>query len=452
VAPAAAPRPTVYLDCTETLLAGLNTGIQRVVRNVVSRAPAASQALGVPCVPVFLRAGRFWIVEDPASLALARAPGRLGKARDRFVRLEAAYQQAAHAALGRWPGLERAARTAWDAPRALIKRGVRLLTRGRATRGRELRPAHPGPGDVLVLLDAFWTSGIVAALAGGAAGGAAIVPVIYDIIPLTHPQFFDPGMAAEFRAAFEQAIGLADAVLTDSAATLARVREYLAGHPRPGGVPLPGAHWYPGADLGAPRTGAETPQRAELESLRGTEYYLMVGTLEPRKGQLAVLDAFEARWAEGETARLVLAGRIGWRFGEIVRRIERSAWRDARLIALHDATDAELAWLYGHAAAVILASHEEGFGLPLVEAMHLGVPVIASDIPVFREVGGDYPAYFALEQPGALAAAMEALRQRVRSGYHPMPRPWPTWDEAAPELIRKALALHAGLRGHAAGR
>jgi alpha-1,2-rhamnosyltransferase len=313
-----------------------------------------------------------------------------------------------------------------------------------------MQPATPRPGDLILLADAYWTSEIVPILAAGAANGADVVPVIYDLIPLTHPRFFAPQMVQEFRAAFERLMGRAQGVLTDSAATLARVQEYTRTH-LPGAAGLPGAFWYPGADLGTLPAGAAAPEvRAELRGLEGADYFLMVGTLEPRKGQLTVLDAFGALWSAGESARLVLAGRIGWRFAEIVQRIERSPFRGTRLTALHDATDAELEWLYRHAAAVILASHEEGFGLPLVEAMHHRVPVIASDIPVFREVGGDYPVYFALAEPGALAAALATLRERLRAGWRPQPRAWPTWDEAAPELIRKALALQVRMR--AAGR
>ncbi len=432
-------------------MAGLNTGIQRVVRNLVARAPGAGAALGVRIVPVFAKGRRLWVLEDPADLTRVGHSGRLGRARDRFVRLEAAYEQAVQRHLQRWPDLQRAALAAWGAPRQALKSGVRLLTRGKAARRRDLAPAQPGPGDLLLLPDAFWTSDIVATLAGGAAGGATMVPVIHDIIPLTHPQFFAPPMVAEFRAAFERLLGLSGGLLAVSAATEQRLREYLRTHQggRLAGLPL--AHAYSGSDLGA-GTPFDSPPRPELQALESAEYFLMVGTLEPRKGQLTVLDAFEALWPAGEKARLVLAGRIGWRFAEIVGRIEHSPFRGTRLMALHDATDAELDWLYRHAAAVILASHEEGFGLPLVEAMHHGLPVLASDIPVFREVGGDYPLYFALEQPGALAAALVALRERLRAGWHPHARAWPTWDEAAPAFFRAALALHARIRERAATR
>jgi alpha-1,2-rhamnosyltransferase len=255
-------------------------------------------------------------------------------------------------------------------------------------------------------------------------------------------------MVREFEAALTRLVALAGGVLSVSAATQAEVRTWLGQQgSRAAALPLEVAH--NGADLAPPKNGGADGVRATIADLEGREYYLMVGSIEPRKGQLTVLDAFEHLWRGGDTARLVIAGRIGWRFGEIVRRIEGSPFAGGQLVALHDASDAEVGWLYRHARAVVLASHAEGFGLPLVEAMHEGVPVLASDIPVFRDVGGAYPEYFSLAEPGAFGKALAALRTRLAAGQRPQPQRWPTWDEAAREMIRKALALRA--RARAAG-
>jgi alpha-1,2-rhamnosyltransferase len=423
-------------------MAGLNTGIQRVVRSLVTRLPAISRVLEVPCVPVFAKGGRLWVLEAPDALARAGRPGWVGRARDRFVRVEAAFERLVSRRLAHRPALQRLALATWGAPRQALKWAMRLLTRGRAARGGRLTAVRPGPDDVLLLSDVYWTSDIVTTLEAGAAGGALIVPVIYDLIPLTHPQFFAPHMVQEFQAAFERLMALAGAVLADSRATRAEVEAWLKTHAgrRVAAPPMDIA--YCGADL--PPVGG--PVRPEVLALQGAEYYLMVGTLEPRKGQLIALEAFETLWRAADPVRLVLAGRIGWRCEEILQRIEDSPHTGTRLLALYNASDAEVDWLYRHAAAVILASSVEGFGLPLVEAMRLGTPVIASDIPVFREVGGDYPLYFPLGQPGALNEALTSLRERLRSGWRPTPRPWPTWDEAALAMIGKVLELRERVR------
>jgi alpha-1,2-rhamnosyltransferase len=346
--------------------------------------------------------------------------------------------------LARWSVLRRLILAAWGGPRKLLKRMLRHLMRRGAGGAPGRVAAAPRASDIVLLPDAFWTSGIVSTLEAGAADGAFIVPLIHDVIPLTHPQFFGAAMVREYTGAFQRLMALSGAALAVSHATRGELEAWLTSQPgRRKGLPMEVAH--NGADLAA-RPAAGTI-RAGVLALEGAEYFLMVGTLEPRKGQLVVLDAFEALWPAGETARLVLAGRIGWGMGDIMRRIGHSPHAGSRLIALHDATDAELDWLYRHATAVILASAAEGFGLPLVEAMHHGVPVISSDIPVFREVGGDYPVYFRPGQPGALGEAIAALRARLPAGNRPTPRPWPTWDEAALEMVRKAITLRDRVRG-----
>jgi alpha-1,2-rhamnosyltransferase len=113
-----------------------------------------------------------------------------------------------------------------------------------------------------------------------------------------------------------------------------------------------------------------------------------------------------------------------------------------RLFWFEDGSDAELDFAYRHAAALIFASRFEGFGLPLVEAMQYGLPVLASDIPVFREIGGDYPDFF---QPGDELAIYDAVRRfadsRISSPNKTRtPKPWPSWTDSARMLLEKVTA------------
>jgi glycosyltransferase involved in cell wall biosynthesis len=92
------------------------------------------------------------------------------------------------------------------------------------------------------------------------------------------------------------------------------------------------------------------------------------------------------------------------------RRLEQLA-PQAKLVFHDGATDAEYAEVLAGATALVTASKAEGFGIPLVEAMRLGTPVVASDIPIFREIGGDAALYFPADDPGALAQAIGALER-----------------------------------------
>lgn len=127
--------------------------------------------------------------------------------------------------------------------------------------------------------------------------------------------------------------------------------------------------------------------------------YLAVGTIEPRKNHEYLLDAFELAWGAGSEARLCIIGRIDWKREALLKRICEHAEFGRRLFMFNEISDSGLQYAYGHAKALVFSSHDEGFGLPLVEAMQRGLPVMGSDIPVFHEIGGDYMAYFALQQP-----------------------------------------------------
>jgi alpha-1,2-rhamnosyltransferase len=171
--------------------------------------------------------------------------------------------------------------------------------------------------------------------------------------------------------------------------------------------------------------------------------YLVVGTIEPRKDIGRILGAFEQLWAEGSCAALMLFGRAGWRSYDLIDTLHSHPELGKRLFWFEDGSDAELDFAYRHAAALIFASRCEGFGLPLVEAMQYGLPVLASDIPVFREIGGDYPDFF---QPGDERAIYDAIhRFAAKRISYPnamrMPKPWPSWSDSARMLLDKVTRV-----------
>jgi alpha-1,2-rhamnosyltransferase len=107
----------------------------------------------------------------------------------------------------------------------------------------------------------------------------------------------------------------------------------------------------------------------------------------------------------------------------------------------NDISDSGLQYAYDHARALVFASHDEGFGLPLVEAMQRGLPVMGSDIPVFHEIGSEYIAYFDLQRPQSL---VDLIFEYDRSADFPAPRRisewrWHNWSEASRQLVHAVL-------------
>jgi alpha-1,2-rhamnosyltransferase len=165
-------------------------------------------------------------------------------------------------------------------------------------------------------------------------------------------------------------------------------------------------------------------------------FYLYVSTLEPRKNQAYALDAFERLWRRGIDATMVMVGRIGWQCDELVHRVRTHDEYGKRLLMFNDADDSELAWLYQHAQALLFTSIVEGFGLPIVEALQQGLPVFASDIPVFREIATDGVTFVDLADPDSLA---DALALHVASAAPRLPGSisWLSWQESVAQFWQR---------------
>jgi glycosyltransferase involved in cell wall biosynthesis len=197
---------------------------------------------------------------------------------------------------------------------------------------------------------------------------------------------------------------------------------------------------------GASSSGAGATQGDPAEGLGPLgRYFLAVGTIEPRKNYGIVLDAFEALRADHPAAGLVIVGRPGWHDDLLLERLRASpvgvTWRN-------DVSDGELDELYRGAQAVVVASVTEGFGLPVIEALAHGVPVLSSTGGSLPEAGGDLVEYFDPRSADELRTLMARhlddadhhRRARARAAtFQPT-----SWDESA-RAVAVALEQLAGL-------
>ncbi|MDW8398231.1 MAG: glycosyltransferase, partial [Acetobacteraceae bacterium] len=306
---------------------------------------------------------------------------------------------------------------------------------------------EPRPGDTLLLLDGFAQQAPEqqAALAAAARAGAAIVPVIYDLLPAEHPEWFPPGAGEVLLPWLRKVLALAGQALCISRTTAERLGLWLDRGESGRRRPLPIRWFHLGSDIA---TASGPPDSAEAEvaiaAMAARPALLMVGTVEPPKGHAQALAAMELLWAEGEEVALVVAGRQGWMTEGLCARLSGHPEAGRRLFWLRSATDADLSRLYAAAAALLMASEGEGFGLPLVEAARLGCPVLARDIPVFRKIAGGHARYFSGLEAAPLAAAIRALLSGKAAGTLPDPRGMRplSWDESTAAL-RRALAGRA---------
>ena len=158
--------------------------------------------------------------------------------------------------------------------------------------------------------------------------------------------------------------------------------------------------------------------------------FLMVGTIEPRKGHEIVLNTFERLWGKGQDDKLCIIGRPGWNMDSFAERLRSHPEAGKRLLLIENASDELLLDAYQKADALIQASAGEGFGLPLIEAGDYGKPVLCSDIPVFHEIGGENVLYFRRD-PEGLADCIRYFKEHRGTDQIPDSRKISrrTWDD-----------------------
>lgn len=293
------------------------------------------------------------------------------------------------------------------------------------------------PDDCLVMLDSSWefhTKGY-SSLHSARLRGAEVISCVYDLVPLRSPAFCHPGMPPAFASWVTAALGYSSGFICISRAVADEMLALLTAieFPRPMKV----GYWRLGADF-LPLGQATSPAHAP----RHRPSFLMVGTIEPRKGYAVALDAFERLWAEGVDVELVIVGKPGWGNECLIDRLLKHKETGKRLHWESRVTDAELIDFYRRSDALVTSSFGEGFGLPVVEAGYFGKPIIASDLPVFREVtaGAGSAHFFAVGSSTELAEAVRRLAMTEGRGAPP-PRnaDWPSWRQSAADLKRVVL-------------
>lgn len=432
-APPADPR-RVYVEVTDTISIGYTTGIQRVVREIISGLRGAN-GTGLEVVPVLKPSvhGDYRTLTEDEEVRLREHPpgGRAGRRADNFGPLS---------------------------PLVRVVGDLRIVIWTRVTIGklvRKRREYHPvnaslavGPlpeGSVFLDLEGSWYDPEPRAelLPRLHAQGVTSMVLVHDVMPVIHPEWFDPRHIAVFEEWLSAHLRWSTRFLANSECTardLQRVAGRLVGERELDVVVVP---------LGADYQVHET-RPVELPPEVG-RFLLVVGTLEPRKNQRVVVDAFDRLRAEHPDLGLVLVGKEGWMVDDLVARIRSHPEHEHRLQWFGGIDDAELSWLYEHAFLSLAPSRYEGLGVPVIEALAHGCATIASTGGALPEAGAgatellppdDVDAWTEairrhLDDPGHHAAAVERA-----TGYRP-----PTWDDTT-QVVARAVRTVPGPAPH----
>jgi glycosyltransferase involved in cell wall biosynthesis len=279
--------------------------------------------------------------------------------------------------------------------------------------------------------------------------GVRVHFLVHDLLCVQMPEYFVPG-AKEGFSQWLAVVAESDGAVCVSKATADALAEWTAENAPSRLRPLKIDWSHNGADIdnSVCMKGLPTDADAVLGRLRHNHSFLMVGTLEPRKGHVQVLDAFELLWEAGNDINLVIVGKQGWMVKQLVERLRAHPELDKRLFWLEGISDEYLEKIYAASTCLIAASYGEGFGLPLIEAAQHKLPIIARDIPVFREVAGEYAYYFHATSPNELAKSIKTWLDQYQQDVHPKSEtlPWLTWKECANKLVNKILKFEVEMK------
>lgn len=271
--------------------------------------------------------------------------------------------------------------------------------------------------------------------------GTKCVYVVYDLLAVKHPEHFLPDADSYYRDWLE-CVAEGSGALCISKAVASDLRAYL--DKRGLGETLQIRHFPLGSDVGANASDAQPgssifSKDLGLDHLKPT--FLMVGTIEPRKRHVDVIEAFEGLWKDGEDINLCVIGKQGWLVDDLVAQMVSLGCREKRFIWRSSVSDEQLLSLYESSVCLIAASIDEGYGLPLVEGAARELYLIARDIPVFREVCGDAAVYFSSDLAEVLRNWLTAYRTNA---LQPAGRLKTfTWKESTEALLRELSLVTA---------
>lgn len=376
-------KPMLMVDVSEIVRQDAGTGIQRVVRSILLQ----------------------WLLEPPAAYRVEPVYANKGEPCYRFAR------QFTSRFLGvseEWA--EDAVVEAWE---------------GDVFLGLDLNP-HISARHLLLLQN--WRT-----------RGVLVKFVVYDLLPILLPSAFPDGAQTMFQQWLER-VSTFDGAICISRATAEDLTKWLDAHGQRRMRTFAIDWFHLGGDLAssAPTLGMTETAERELAEIRTKRSFLMVGTIEPRKGHNQALAAFELLWSGGEDVNLVIVGKQGWLVEAFIDKLRAHPELSRRLIWLEDVSDEYLERVYTGSSCLLLASEGEGFGLPIIEAARIGLPIIARDIPVFKELAGEHATYFPdSSTPQDLANTIRAWLEMTRSGGTKPSSgiPWQSWKEAAGQLF-----------------
>ncbi|MCK8636675.1 glycosyl transferase family 1 [Parasaccharibacter sp. TMW2.1882] len=296
-------------------------------------------------------------------------------------------------------------------------------------------------GQVYLILGAFWAAQTSPARYSLLKkSGVSIGVYIYDIIPISYPEYCHVNLVAEFSYALSDGFFNFDFVFTISQYVADEVKGFMREHnlKEIPVIPVTLAHRMNGETNPTLRS---KEFEGDLSFLNEREFVLMVSTIEARKNHIYLYRVWKELVKQGVSVPdLVFVGRFGWRVNDLKSMLEDTDFLGDRIHVLHDIGDVELEMLYNKCQFTVFPSFAEGWGLPVGESLFFGKPCVASSSSSIPEVGGDLVDYV---DPLNLHEGIEVIRKMIEDAQYRArrskliattftPR---SWDDVTNDLI-----------------
>lgn len=274
--------------------------------------------------------------------------------------------------------------------------------------------------------------------------GCKIVFLVHDILPVLHPQYYHYPWLYYFEQNLRESFSYTDKYFTVSNYTRNCLIDFAKSKCLPErevSVVMNGLDNL-GLDRHAHSVAPTSPKMAGFLEKYPT-FLLMVGSIEPKKGHTHIIEQLMLLWDDGYDLPLLVAGRKGWMYEGVVKLLKDPKIAGKRVFWFNDLKDKDLAIAYSRARFLIFGSDAEGFGLPMIEALHFGCPVIANDTPIAREILGQFGLFYHKEDQSfrKLIASFSdeqaygKLKASIKDFY------WPSWKESTESLFTQLIKM-----------
>lgn len=257
--------------------------------------------------------------------------------------------------------------------------------------------------------------------------------VINDLTPLDHPEYYNGLFNQRYRIILGLTVRFAKQLIAISEATAAKLENLFSLHTKVPVVKLGLDEWSLVADTKKLAASAQKELKEKYDLPE--HYFFSLSTLQPRKNYERMIEAFALFLEDHPDFYYLISGRKGWQYESIFETIERLGLQE-RVRHIDFAPDEDMAFLFDHAEALMFVSLDEGFGIPVIQSLARGIPVVTSDIPVLRELAYQDRVFFADPlDTDHIAAAMDDAVELRRTLDTDSIREMYSWGNTAKDVL-----------------